>query len=49
MSIASRIEEIETHIGDVYDTIDYSYDTTGVNENIINIPKYLKKGLYRHN
>ena len=44
MSIASRIEEMETHIGDVYDTIDYSYDTTGVNKNIINIPKYLKKG-----
>lgn len=44
MSISSRIQEIETHIGDVYDTIDYSYDTTGVNKNIINIPKYLKKG-----
>lgn len=44
MSIASRIQEIETHIGDVYDTINYSYDTTGVNKNIINIPKYLKKG-----
>jgi hypothetical protein len=44
MSISSRIQEIETHIGDVYDTINYSYDTTGVNKNIINIPKYLKKG-----
>jgi hypothetical protein len=44
MSIASRIQEIETHIGDIYDTINYSYDTTGVNKNIINIPKYLKKG-----
>lgn len=44
MSIASRITAIEEHIGDVYDTIDYSYDTTGVNKNIINIPKYLKKG-----
>ena len=44
MSIASRIQEIETHIGDVYDTINYSYDTTGINKNIINIPKYLKKG-----
>ena len=44
MSIASRIQEIETHIEDVYDTINYSYDTTGVNKNIINIPKYLKKG-----
>jgi hypothetical protein len=44
MSIARRIQEIETHIGDVYDTINYSYDTTGINKNIINIPKYLKKG-----
>lgn len=44
MSIASRIQEMETHIGDVYNIVDYSYDTTGVNKNIINIPKYLKKG-----
>jgi len=42
MSIASRIEAIEEHIGDVYDTIDLAKDTTGTNKNIVNIPSKLK-------
>lgn len=42
MSIASRIEAIEEHIGNVYNTIDLAKDTTGTNKNIVNIPSKLK-------
>ena len=38
MSIASRIEAIEGHIGDIYDTLELGgSDLTNVNKNIVNI------------
>ena len=44
MSVASRIQAIEEHIGNVYDTLDYAIDTTSENKNIVNIPKNIYNG-----
>ena len=42
MSIASRITEIETHIGDIYDELEIGgADLTNVNKNIVNIKNQL--------
>ena len=43
MSIASRITEMETHIGNIYDTLEVGgADLTNVNKNIVNIDAQLK-------
>lgn len=43
MSIATRIETIEEHIGDIYDTLEIGgADLTNVNKNIVNINSQLK-------
>ena len=44
MSVASRIQAIQEHIGNVYDTLDYAIDTTSENKNIVNIPKNIYNG-----
>lgn len=43
MSISSRITEMETHIGNIYDTLEVGgADLTNVNKNILNIDAQLK-------
>ena len=43
MSIADKITSIETHIGDIYDTLELGgADLTNVNKNIVNIKSQLK-------
>jgi hypothetical protein len=42
MSIASRIQEIEGHIGDIYDTLELGGDSTQ-NKNIVNINSEIKR------
>lgn len=46
MSISSRINTIEEHIGDIYDTLELAgSDLTNVNKNIVNINSELKNNL----
>jgi hypothetical protein len=42
MSVVSRIQEIEGHIGDIYDTLELGGDTTQ-NKNIVNINNEIKR------
>ena len=42
MNVASRIQEIEGHIGDIYDTLELGGDTTQ-NKNIVNINSEIKR------
>lgn len=43
MSIADKITSIETHIGDIYDTLTLGgADLTGVNKNLVNVTSQLK-------
>lgn len=42
MSVASRIQEIERHIGDIYDTLELGGDSTQ-NKNIVNINSEIKR------
>lgn len=43
MSIADKITSIETHIGDIYDTLELGgADLTNVNKNIVNVKDQLK-------